>query len=89
LAKINLIGALIPSNKGSASDCGTIRFKNGEKLSFSSKSDDCEILHQKFMSLCQFIAKFYSTNVIHRKDRIADSESKPSVLLKNEYPLLN
>ena len=33
---INLIGAVIPSNKGRASVCGTIRFKNGEKLSFSS-----------------------------------------------------
>lgn len=70
---INLIGSLIPSNKGRASLCGTIRFKNGEKLSFSSKLDDSEILHQKFMSLCQFIAKFYGTNLIHRKNRISDS----------------
>jgi len=35
---INLVGALIPSNKGRASVRGTIRFKNGEKLSFSYKS---------------------------------------------------
>ena len=86
---INLIGALIPSNNGGASVCGTIRFNNGEKLSFSSKSDDCKILHQKFMSLCQFIAKFYGTNVIHRKDRIADSVYKTSALLKIESHLLD
>jgi hypothetical protein len=55
---INLVGALIPSNKGGASVCGTIRFKNGEKLSFSCKSGDSKILHQKLMSLCQSIAKF-------------------------------
>ena len=86
---INLIGSLIPSNNGRASLCGTIRFKNGEKLSFSSKSGDIKILHQKFMSLCQFIAKFYGTNVIHRKGRIADSVKKTSVLFKKEHPLLN
>ena len=86
---INLIGALIPSNNGRASVCGTIRFKNGERLSFSSKSDDCKISHQKFMSLCQCIAKFYGTKVIHRKGRIADSAKKTSVLFKKEPPLLN
>jgi hypothetical protein len=86
---INLIGSLIPSNNGRASLCGTIRFKNGERLSFSSKSDNSEILHQKFMSLCQFIAKFYGTNVIHRKDRIADSVYKTSALLKIEPHSLN
>ena len=86
---INLIGALIPSNNGGASACGTIRFNNGEKLSFSSKSDDCKILHQKLVSLCQSVAKFYGTNVIHRKGRIADSVKKTSVLFKKEHPLLN
>jgi hypothetical protein len=86
---INLIGALIPSNNGGASVCGTIRFNNGEKLSFSSKSDDCKILHQKLVSLCQSVAKFYGTNVIHRKGRIADSVKKTSVLFKKEHPLLN
>jgi len=86
---INLVGALIPSNKGRASVRGTIRFKNGEKLSFSYKSDDCTILHQKLMSLCQFIAKFCGTNVIHRKDRVADSVNETSVLFKKGYPLMN
>ena len=86
---VNLIGALIPSNKGKASVCGTVRFENGEKLSFSSKSDDWEILHQKFMSLCQVIAKFYGTNVIHRKGRIANSVKKTPALFTTEHPLLN
>ena len=86
---INFVGALIPSNKGRASVRGTARFKNGEKLSFSSKSDDCKILHQKLVSLCQSVAKFYGTNVIHRKGRIADSVKKTSVLFKKEHPLLN
>jgi hypothetical protein len=36
--KINLVGSIIPSNKGKASILGKIKFKNGEKLSFSSKS---------------------------------------------------
>jgi hypothetical protein len=86
---INLVGALIPSNKGRASVRGTIRFKNGEKLSFSSKTDDCKILHQKFMSLCQFIAKLYGTYVIHRKGCVADSINEASFILKKESPLLN
>jgi len=86
---INLVGALIPSNKGRASVCGTIRFKNGEKLSFSSKSDDCQASHQKLMSLCQSIAKFYGTNVIHRKDRVAVSVNETSVLFEEERPMLN
>jgi hypothetical protein len=63
-----LIGAIIPSREGGASVCGTIRFKNGENLSFSSESDDSKILHQKLETLCQFIATFYGTNVVHRKD---------------------
>lgn len=86
---INLVGALIPSNKGKASVSGMIRFKNGEKLSFSYESDDRKIVHQKLMSLCQSIAKFYGTNVIHRKDRIADSVNATSSLLRNGHRLLN
>ena len=86
---INLVGALIPSNKGRASVCGTIRFKNGEKLSFSYKSGDRKILHQKLMSLCQSIAKFYGTKVIYRKDHVADSVNETSVLFEKEHPLLN
>jgi hypothetical protein len=70
---ISLVGALIPSNKGRASVCGTIRFKNGENLSFSCKSGDSKVLHQKLMFLCKSIAKFYGTKVIYRKDRVADS----------------
>jgi hypothetical protein len=86
---INLVGAFIPSNTGRASVCGTIRFKNGKKLSFSSTSDDCIILHQKIMFICQFIAKIYGTNVIHRKDCSADFENETSVLLKKESHFLN
>jgi hypothetical protein len=69
---INLVGSIIPSNKGRASIYGTVKFKNGEKLSFSSKSYNYFILHQKIMYLCQSIAKFYGTNVIHRKECVAD-----------------
>lgn len=86
---INLVGVLISSNKGRASVGGMIRFKNGQKLSFSSKSDDCKILQKKFMFLCQVIAKFYGTKVIHRKDRVADSVNETSDLFKKHYPLLN
>jgi hypothetical protein len=86
---INLVGALIPSNKGRASVCGTIRFKNGEKLSFSSDSGDSKILHKKLMSLCHSIAKFYGTKVIYRKERVADSVNETSGLFKEEHPLLN
>jgi hypothetical protein len=86
---INLVGALIPSNKGRASVSGMIRFKNGERLSFSYKSDDRKIVHQKLMSLCQFIAKFYGTNVVHRKDCAADSVDATSSLLRKGHQLLN
>ncbi|MEE4606261.1 MAG: hypothetical protein V2J65_33635 [Desulfobacteraceae bacterium] len=86
---INLVGALIPSHEGRASVCGTIRFKNGEKLSFSSKSADSKILHQKLMSLCQSIAKFYGTKVIYRKDRVADSVNETFGVLEMDPSLLN
>ena len=84
-----LIGALIPSNEGGASVCGTIRFKNGENLFFSSESDGCKILHQKLVTLCQFVANFYGTNVVHRKNRVADSVNETSVLFHKEPPLMN
>ena len=86
---INLVGSIIPINKGIASIYGTIKFKNGEKLSFSSKSNNCKILHQKLMSLCQIIAKFYGTNVIHKKECVADSINETNVHFKKESPMLN
>ena len=86
---INLVGALIPSNKGRASVSGMNRFKNGEKLSFSYKSDNRKIVHQKLMSLCQHIAKFYGTNVVHRKDCAADSVNATPSLLRKGHHLLN
>ena len=86
---INLVGSIIPSNKGSASIYGTIKFKNGEKLSFSSQSDDSKILHQKFMFLCQFIANFYGTNVFHRKNRVAKTANEACVHFIKESPMLN
>ena len=86
---INIVGALIPSNKGRASVCGTIKFKNGEKLSFSCKSGDSKILHQKLMSLCQSIAKFYGTKIIYRKDRVADSVDETFGLFEMDPSLLN
>ncbi|MEX1346190.1 MAG: hypothetical protein AB1Z31_00530 [Desulfobacterales bacterium] len=86
---INLVGALVPSNKGRASVCGTIKFKNGKKLSFSCKSGDSKILHQKLMSLCQSIANFYGTKVICRKDRVADSVNETFGLFEMDPSLLN
>lgn len=86
---INLVGALIPSNKGRASVCGTIRFKNGENLSFSCKSGDSNSLHQKLLSLCQSIAKFYGTKVIYRKDHVADSVNEAFGLFEMDPSLLN
>lgn len=86
---INLISALIPSEEGKATVSGTIKFKDGQKLSFSSKQDDREILHERLVSVCQQIAKFYRTNVIRKKDSGAGSSSESSVLLKIILPLLN
>jgi hypothetical protein len=50
---INLVGALIPSDKAKAKVCGTIKFKNGKRISFSSQPDDFEILHKRFMFICR------------------------------------
>jgi hypothetical protein len=86
---INLVAALIPSNKGRAAACGTIKFKNGEKLFFSSQPDDCAISHERLIFVCRCIAKFYGTNVIRRKYRITDSVNESSVLLRKEHHLLN
>ena len=86
---INLVGTLIPSNNGRAAVCGTIKFKNGKKLSISSQPDHCEKLHERLMSVCRCIAKFYGTNVICRKRRIAGSVNETSLLLRKEHHLLN
>ncbi len=86
---INLVGALIPSNRGKAAVCGTIKFKNGKKLSFSSQPDDCEISHGRLMFLCRSIAKFYGTNVIRRKYSLAANAYETSVPLRKEHHLLN
>jgi len=82
--KINLVGSIIPSNKGKASILGTIKFQNSKKLSFSSKSENRKILHQDFMSLCQFIAAFYGANVVHRKNQVPDSVNKTFVHFSNK-----
>ena len=34
---VNLVGAFIPFDKGKAAACGTIKFRNGKRLSFSSQ----------------------------------------------------
>ena len=85
---INLVGALIPLDKEKVSVSGTVRFKNGEKLSFSAESYDCEILHQKLLSICHFIAKCYGTNVIHRKVRVTNFTNDTSDLKTDPF-LLN
>jgi len=86
---INLIATLIPSNEGRTAACGTIKFKNGGKLSFSSQPDDCEISHERLIFVCRCIAKFYGTNVIRRKYLITDSVDGANVLLRREHHLLN
>jgi len=86
---INLIGTLMPSNDGKAAVCGTIKFQNGKQLSFSSKSDDSEILNEKLMSICRSIAKFYGTNVIRRKYRVVSSGNETSVPLDKDQHLQN
>jgi hypothetical protein len=86
---INLVGSIFPSDEGKASVCGTIRFKNGERLSFSCKQENPEVLHQKLTTVCREIAKFYRTNLIRRKDSSATSLKETSDLLNNLIPLLN
>ena len=86
---INLIGAFIPSDKGKTVACGTIKFKNGTRLSFSSQPDDCEILYERFMFIFRFIANFYGTNIIRRKERIADTVIANSALLRKEHHMFN
>jgi hypothetical protein len=85
--KINLIGACIPLDKGKASVCGTVRFKDGEKVSFYSKSCDCELLHRKLISLCRFVAKFYGTNVTCRKSCVENSTDETSHSLIESFSL--
>jgi hypothetical protein len=86
---INLVGAIVPSGEGKASVCGTIRFKNGERLSFSCKRENPEVLQQKLTTVCRQIAKFYRTNLIHSKNKSATSLSQTSALINNLTPLLN
>jgi hypothetical protein len=86
---IHLIGAIILSGEGKASARGMIRFKNGERLSFSCKQENPEVLHQKLTTVCRQIAKFYRTNLIRRKDSDTASVNESSVLLNNLTPLLN
>ena len=83
---INLVGAIIPSGEGKASARGTIRFKNGETLSFSCKHENPEVLHQKLTTVCRQIAKLYRTNLIRRKDSSAASLNETSALLNNLIP---
>ncbi len=85
---INFVGAVVPFNTGKAAVCGTVNFKNGEKLSFSSQPDDCEKLLEQLMSLCLSIATIYGTNVIRRKYPMMDSVNETSVLIKAEHHLL-
>jgi hypothetical protein len=86
---INLVGAIIPSDEGKASVRGTIRFKNGERLSFSCKHENPEVLQQKLTTVCRQIAKFYRTNLIRRKNKSATSLRQTSTLINNLIPLLN
>jgi hypothetical protein len=86
---INLIGAIVPSGEGKVSLRGTIRFKNGESLSFSCKQENPEVLQQKLTTVCRQIAKFYRTNLIRRKDNNTGSVNESSVVLNNLTPLLN
>jgi hypothetical protein len=86
---INLVGAIIPSGEGKASVRGTIRFNNGEKLSFSCKQENAAVLHRKLATVCRQIAKFYRTNVVRRKSNSTASLNETAALLNNLIPLLN
>jgi hypothetical protein len=86
---INLVGAIIPSGEGKASVRGTIRFKDGNKISFSCKQGNPEILHRNLTSVCRQVGKFYRTNLIRRKEKSATSLSQTSALINNLFPLLN
>lgn len=86
---INLVGRLIPVNKGRAAVHGTVKFKNDENLSFSSPPADYDILRKRFMFLCRFVAKLYGTNVIHRKMGLTNSEQNNFLLLSKDHHLLN
>ena len=86
---INLVGAIIPSGEGKASVRGTIRFKDGNKISFSCKQGNPGILHRNLTSVCRQVAKFYRTNLIRREDSNTASINESSALLNNLTPLLN
>jgi len=86
---INLVGALIPRANGRSTVCGTIKFKNGKKLSISSQPYNCKILHERLMLVCRCIAKFYGTNVIYRRRRMAGSVNDTSALLRKEHHWFN
>ena len=87
--EINLVGALIPLRNGRAKIRGTIKFKNGKNLFISSPADDRKIFHKRLMYACRCIAKFYDTNVIHKRRCIPCSLDEPSALFRMKNHLYN
>jgi hypothetical protein len=86
---IMMVGSFIPDNEGKATVCGTINFKTGGKLSFSSQQDDRKTSRDGLMLLCRFVAKLYGATDILRKIHMSDSPNENAALLKKGRHLLN
>ena len=78
---INFVGAIIPTPEGRAKISGSVVFSKKKEISFSSPQDDPGILHEKLMSICQFLAKFYKAEIYYRKNRIQSHENDLSSFL--------
>ena len=73
--KINFVGAVIPTPEGRAKISGSVIFRKNKELLFSSPKDDPEVLHEKLISICQFLATFYSADIFYRKSRFKGHEN--------------
>ena len=84
--KINFIGAIIPTPEGRAKISGSVIFRKNKELSFSSPKDDPDVLHEKLISICQFLAAFYRTKIFYRKIRFKGQKNNiDSLMTKTGY----
>ena len=84
--KINFVGAVIPTPEGRAKISGSVIFRKKEELLFSSPKDDPDVLHEKLLSICQFLAKFYQAEIFYRKIRLTGQENIiDSLMTKTGY----
>ena len=87
--KINFVGAVIPTPEGRAKISGSVIFRKNKELLFSSPKDDPDVLHQKLISICQFLAKFYRTEILYRKIRFQSPKNDTDSLMTKIGYFLN